>query len=112
MAILIYTGLRLLLLVAVLGLFFAVGMRGILLLVAGFAVSAVLSYFLLTGPRAALASKMSGFFGGLNAKIDAATTAEDEVPPAENPDVDTPAGPGDNVGLRAEVAAKSETHEK
>ena len=76
-AILIYTGLRLLLLVAVIGLFHALGMRGILLLIAGFAVSAVLSYFLLSAPRDAMAQKMSGFFGRLNSRIDDATQSED-----------------------------------
>ena len=80
MAILIYTGMRLLLLVAVIGLFHALGMRGILLLVSGFLVSAVLSYFLLSAPRAAMAQKMSGFFGRLNNRIDAATQGEDVEP--------------------------------
>ncbi|MCH9815201.1 MAG: hypothetical protein K0U64_01955 [Actinomycetia bacterium] len=110
MAILIYTGLRLLLLFAVLGLFFALGMRGILLLVAGFAVSAVLSYFLLTGPRAALATKMSGFFGGINAKIDAATTAEDDAAtPEAKPSSTTTAA---DVDLREDSGTKSDTAEK
>lgn len=76
-AILIYTGMRLLLLVAVIGLFHALGMRDILLLVAGFAVSAVLSYFLLSTPRDAMAQKLSGFFGRLNNRIDSAAEGED-----------------------------------
>jgi hypothetical protein len=89
-AILIYTGLRLLLLVAVIGLFHALGMRGILLFVAGFAVSAVLSYFVLSAPRDSMAQKMSGFFGRLKNRIDSATRGEDtdsdmvDETPAEN----------------------------
>lgn len=82
MAILIYTGMRLLLLVAVIGLFHALGMRGILLLVAGFAVSAVLSYFILSAPRDAMAQKVSGYFGRLNKRIDTATKSEDLEPRA------------------------------
>lgn len=77
-AFLIYTGLRLLLLVAVIGLFHALGMRGMLLLVAGFVVSGVLSYVLLSRPRNAMAQKVGGFFTRMNSRIDASSMAEDE----------------------------------
>lgn len=97
MAILIYTGLRLLLLVAVIGLFHSLGMRGILLLVSGFAVSAVLSYFLLSAPRDAMAQKMSGFFGRLNSRIDTATQGED-VDPTVPDEVTTETDSGSATG--------------
>lgn len=75
-----YSALRLLILVAVGGLAFAVGMRGMLLLVVAFVGSGVVSIFALRGSRAQFGSAVGGFFARINDRIDAATRAEDFDP--------------------------------
>lgn len=65
-------------LVAVIGLFYSFGMRGILLLVTGFLVSGLLSYIFLSTPREAMAQKVGGFFGRINDRIESSAHAEDE----------------------------------
>ncbi|MGQ0844315.1 MAG: DUF4229 domain-containing protein [Sporichthyaceae bacterium] len=50
----------------------------VVLVIATF-VSSVLSYFLLAGPREAMARSVSGRVGALNARIDASAAAEDEA---------------------------------
>lgn len=86
-AFLIYTGLRLLLLIAVMGLLYSLGMRGFLLLVVGFVVSGMMSYILLRVPREAMAQKVGGVFGRINNRIENAAQAEDEAQAKDEEDV-------------------------
>lgn len=79
LAFLRYSGLRIALLVAVGGLAYAVGMRGLLLLLVAFLGSGLLSVFVLRGSRDQLGSNVGGVFQRMNDRIDAATRAEDEV---------------------------------
>ena len=74
---LLYSLLRLLMLISVGGLAYALGMRGLLLIVVAFVVSGLLSLFVLRGPRGQLGDDVGGFFSRINARIDAATAAED-----------------------------------
>lgn len=74
-----YSAQRLLLLLAVGGLAYAVGMRGLLLIAAAFLGSGVLSLFVLRGSRDAFGRSIGGFFRRLNDRIDAASRAEDPV---------------------------------
>lgn len=74
---LLYTGMRILLLVATAGLAYALGMRGFLLILVAFLVSGVISFFVLRMPREQLGNSIGGYFKRINAKIDAATAAED-----------------------------------
>lgn len=74
---LLYSGLRLLLLIVVGGLAYSLGARGLMLLVLAFVVSGVLSIFVLRRPRSELGTDMGGFFRRINDRIDAATAAED-----------------------------------
>ena len=104
MAFLIYTGLRLLLLVAVIGLFHALGMRGILLLVAGFVVSGVLSYIVLSGPRQRMAQGVGGMFGRINRRIEDSAKAEDD-------ELDDDAGKTDTGDTDVAVDARNEAVE-
>lgn len=90
-AFLTYSFLRLLLLLGVgAGLYLITlplgGMPPVLLLLAAFIGSGILSYGLLGRPRGEFGTSLSGFFGRINQRIDAATTAEDapEPPPATN----------------------------
>jgi len=79
---LVYTFLRILLLVAVAGLLYATGLRGPLLLLAAFLLSGAVSLVVLRGPRSEFGDSVSGFFGRINARIDEATSAEDvEITP-------------------------------
>lgn len=80
----VYTGLRILLLVAVGGLLYLVGARGLLLLVLAFVVSGALSLVWLDRPRAQMGEGVGRAIGRVNDRIDAAAAAED-VPP-EPPD--------------------------
>ncbi len=82
---LLYSSLRLLLLVVVGGLFYALGARGMTLILLAFLVSGIMSFFVLRGPRTELGSDMNGFFARINARIDAASAAEDA--PASDPGV-------------------------
>lgn len=85
---LVYSALRLLLLVAVGGLAYAVGMRGLLLLIVAFLGSGVLSFFVLRGPRTQFGTDVRGVFQRINDRIDAAARAEDiEVVTASQPGV-------------------------
>lgn len=72
-----YTLLRLLLLVSFAGLSYALGMRGLLLLLVAFLGSGVVSFFVLRSVRSSAGEQVGGFFRGLNARIDAAAAAED-----------------------------------
>jgi hypothetical protein len=74
----VYTGLRILLLLAVGGLLYATGARGFLLLVLAFLVSGALSLVWLDRPRAKMSQGFGNAVGRVNDKIDAAAAAEDE----------------------------------
>lgn len=74
-----YSLLRLLLLLAVGALGYAVGMRGLLLITAAFLGSGVMSYFLLSRSRTEFGGSVGGFFRRLNDRIDSAARAEDPV---------------------------------
>jgi Protein of unknown function (DUF4229) len=78
---LLYTLLRLLLLVTVGGLAYAAGMRGLLLIVVAFVVSGLIAVFVLRRPRSDFSGSITGFFSRLNARIDAAARAEDDDEP-------------------------------
>ena len=75
-----YTGLRLLLLLAVGGLLYLTGARGLLLLVLAFLVSGALSLVWLDRPRASMSQGFGRVVGKVNDRIDAAAAAEDDVP--------------------------------
>jgi hypothetical protein len=75
---LVYTGSRLGLFVLVLPPMYLAGMRGILLLAFALVVSGLLSLVLLNGLRARMSGEVSGFFSRMNARIDAASRAEDD----------------------------------
>ena len=79
LAVLTYTGLRVLLLLAVwfiLQLF--TPLRGWLSVAVALVISGLVSLFLLNRQRASMGLVVSSFFGGINARIDAATRAEDD----------------------------------
>lgn len=95
---LLYTLLRLLLLVTVGGLAYAAGMRGLLLIVVAFVVSGLIAVFVLRGPRSDFSGSITGFFSRLNARIDAAARAEDDDEPLPAT-ADKPAGSAE-VDLR------------
>ncbi len=88
---LVYTGARLGLLVVVGGLAFAVGMRGLLLLLVAFLGSGLLSLFVLRGSRAKFGTDVGGFFRRINDRIDEASRKEDVDLPgaAADPAADT-----------------------
>lgn len=74
-----YTLLRILLLIAVGGFAYAIGMRGLLLVAAAFVASGVMSYFLLRPQRDRLGLAVGGVFHRINDRIDRAAAAEDEA---------------------------------
>jgi len=79
LAVLTYTGLRVLLLVAVwLILQLVTPLRGWLSVAVALVISGLVSLFLLNRQRASMGLVVSSFFGGINARIDAATRAEDD----------------------------------
>lgn len=78
-AFLVYTVLRLGLVLALWWLLQLVTpLRGLLALVVSILASGVISLFLLNRPRQAMGEGVAGFFGRLNARIDAGAAAEDE----------------------------------
>ena len=83
---LLYSSLRLLMLIVVGGAAYAAGMRGFLLILVAFVGSGVMSFFVLRGPRTQLGNDVGGFFKRINDRIDAATNAEDADPVAPTPD--------------------------
>lgn len=79
LAVLTYTGLRVLLLLAVwLILQLFTSLRGWLSVAVALVISGLVSVFLLNRQRASMGLVVSSFFGGINARIDAATRAEDD----------------------------------
>ncbi len=74
-----YTGLRLVLLLAVGGLLYLTGARGFLLIVLAFLVSGALSLVWLDRPRAKMSEGVGRAIGKVNDRIDAAAAAEDDL---------------------------------
>lgn len=74
-----YTGLRLLLLLAVGGLLYLTGARGFLLILLAFLLSGALSLVWLNKPRGEMSAGFGRFMGRMNAKIDEASAKEDHL---------------------------------
>lgn len=72
-----YTLARLGLLAVTLGIGYLFGLRGPLLIILGFLGSGLLSLVLLNSQRSQLGGRISGYFTGLNQKLDANTRKED-----------------------------------
>lgn len=81
MPLLVYTLLRVLLVVASGGVLYLLGMRGLLLVVVAVVVGALLSYLLLSGPRKAAVARIQAFAESepKAAKPDGDALAEDRV---------------------------------
>ncbi len=75
----VYSGLRLALLLAVGGLLYLTGARGLLLLVLAFLLSGALSLVWLDRPRSSMSAGFGRAVGKVNDRIDAAAAAEDHV---------------------------------
>jgi hypothetical protein len=74
----VYTGLRVLLLVAVwVTLQLVTPLRGLIAIAIAFVVSGIIGFFLLNRPRDDASVSLSRVFGRINARIDAGTKAED-----------------------------------
>jgi Protein of unknown function (DUF4229) len=73
-----YTALRLGLFVVVFGLLWVAGARSLLLLVLATLVSAVLSYFVLSPQRSAMAGAINRRVGDFRQRLDEGTRAEDQ----------------------------------
>lgn len=72
-----YTLARLGLLAVTLGIGYLFGLRGPLLIILGFLGSGLLSLVLLNSQRSQLGGRISGYFAGINQKLDANTRKED-----------------------------------
>ena len=72
-----YTLARLTLLAVTLGIGYLFGLRGPLLIILGFLGSGLLSLVLLNSQRSQLGGRISGYFTGINQKLDANTRKED-----------------------------------
>jgi hypothetical protein len=72
-----YTLARLGLLAITLGIGYLFGLRGPLLIILGFLGSGLLSLVLLNSQRSQLGGRISGYFSGINQKLDANTRKED-----------------------------------
>ncbi len=77
-----YTGLRLLLLLAVGGVLYLTGARGLLLIVLAFLLSGALSLLWLDKPRGEMSAGFGRMMGRMNAKIDENAAKEDHLQPA------------------------------
>ena len=100
-AILVYTGMRVGLFLAVwLLLQLVTPLRGLWAALVAILASGLISIFLLNRQRTAMSAVVGGFFGGINARIDAASRAEDfddvDVSPLQDGD-HQPHGQGDGV---------------
>jgi hypothetical protein len=76
--VIIYTLARLVLFLGVLLPLYLLGMRGFVLLGLALVLSGVLSLVLLNGVRSRFSGVLSGYFSGLNQRIDDAARAEDD----------------------------------
>ena len=72
-----YTLARLGLLAVTLGICYLIGLRGPLLIIVGFLGSGLISLLLLNSQRSQLGGRISGYFSGINQKLDANTRKED-----------------------------------
>ncbi|MEY3662340.1 MAG: hypothetical protein RLZ49_1021 [Actinomycetota bacterium] len=72
-----YTLARLGLLAVTLGIGYLFGLRGPLLIILGFLGSGLLSLVVLNSQRSQLGGRISGYFTGINQKLDANTRKED-----------------------------------
>jgi hypothetical protein len=72
-----YTLARLGLLAITLGIGYLFGLRGPLLIILGFLGSGILSLVLLNNQRSQLGGRISGYFSGINQRLDANTRKED-----------------------------------
>ena len=72
-----YTLARLGLLAVTLGIGYLFGLRGPLLIILGFLGSGLLSLVLLNSQRSQLGGRISGYFTGINQKLDANTRKEE-----------------------------------
>jgi hypothetical protein len=72
-----YTLARLGLLAITLGIGYLFGLRGPLLIILGFLGSGVISLVLLNSQRSQLGGRISGYFSGINQRLDANTRKED-----------------------------------
>ncbi len=72
-----YTLARLGLLAVTLGIGYLLGLRGPVLIIVGFLVSGLISLVLLNSQRSQLGGRISGYFSGINQKLDANTRKED-----------------------------------
>ena len=72
-----YTLARLGLLAVTLGIGYLFGLRGPLLIILGFLGSGLISLVLLNGQRSQLGDRISGYFSGINQRLDANTRKED-----------------------------------
>jgi hypothetical protein len=96
--VLVYTGLRLAILVAVGGVLYLLGARGLLLLVFAFLISGLIAMVALRRPREGAAYGITSSVRKVNERIDAASRAEDdddidEVMGSVAPDRSTPPTP-------------------
>ena len=98
-----YTGLRLLLLLAVGGLLYLTGARGFLLILLAFLVSGALSLVWLDRPRSTMSAGFGRVMGRMNDRIDAAASAEDDVQAYSGTD---------DVDLQEQPKAETETGQK
>jgi hypothetical protein len=72
-----YTLARFGLLAVTLGICYLLGLRGPLLIIVGFLGSGLVSLLLLNSQRSQLGGRISGYFSGINQKLDANTRKED-----------------------------------
>lgn len=80
---LVYSALRIGLLVVTLGVVWLLGARGLLWLLLGFLISGLLSLVLLSRQRDAMSRGVSGFFGRINDRIESSRRAEDDDEPVD-----------------------------
>jgi len=96
---------RVALLAAIGALVYALGMRGIPLIIVAFLASGLLSYIVLNRARGEMGSKVGGYFSRMNARIDSGSNAEDGHFDASSPEyrTDQPA----EIDLSSDVEASS-----
>ena len=79
----VYTAARFGVLLAAFGVLYVAGARGLLLIIVAFAVSAVISYFLLAGMRNRFTAHVQARAERINERMDAAARAEDGPDPLD-----------------------------
>jgi hypothetical protein len=75
---LVYTALRIGVLLVVAAVLYLLGARGMILILLAFPLSAVASYIFLASMRDEVGSRMGGFFGRLNERIEESKRSEDD----------------------------------